>query len=51
MEQKPYSEMSIEELEDSDYGRDPRFPAGWWIVPAAIMGAIEIGFLIWVFSR
>ena len=27
------------ELEFSEYKRDARFPAGWWIVPGVVTGA------------
>ena len=39
---KPPREKSEHELllecEFSEIGRDPRFPAGWYIVPGALMG-------------
>ena len=27
------------DLEFSDYGRDPRFMPGWWILPGVLIGA------------
>ena len=35
--QAPRNELV--ELEFSEYMRDARFPAGWWILPGSIMGA------------
>lgn len=29
------------ELEFSDYGRDPRFPSGWWIVPGCFLAVFS----------
>jgi hypothetical protein len=37
------SDYSTENLETSDYGRSSRFPRGWYILPAAVIGA-----LMWV---
>jgi hypothetical protein len=28
------------DLEFSDHDRSPRFPPGWWIVPAALVGIL-----------
>ena len=31
--------QGIIDLEYSDYGRDPRFLQGWWILPGMLFGA------------
>jgi hypothetical protein len=31
----------------SDWGRDPRFPSGWWIIPGLLIGP---GFWSWIGS-
>lgn len=35
------------EAEASDAGRAPRFPSGWWIVPAIILGGSAWAALVW----
>ncbi len=35
------SHNDLMELEFSDYGRDPRFQSGWWILP----GLTVVGFI------
>ena len=38
-----------ERLADCEFGpigRDPRFPSGWFIMPALIVGAVILGFLL-----
>jgi hypothetical protein len=30
------------ELECSDYGRDPRFLAGWWIMPMCFVALLSV---------
>ena len=44
------SEKEIAELEFSDYGRDPRFVSGWWIVPGLLLGPTSwyVAFVVWV---
>lgn len=32
----PVSESLID-LEFSDFGRDPRFPSGWWLAPLLVL--------------
>lgn len=35
--------------EDPEYnqaGRDPRFPAGWWILPMIILSLVGVGWII-----
>lgn len=34
------------ECEFGPIGRDPRYPSGWFIVPALIVGAVILGFLL-----
>ena len=34
------------DLEFSEYGRDPRFPAGWFILPGAVLGMGIVAALI-----
>ena len=34
----------IIDLEFSDYGRDPRFLQGWWILPGVLIGAALAAF-------
>ncbi len=34
------------DLEFSDYGRSPRFVAGWWILPGLVVGSALLGFYI-----
>jgi hypothetical protein len=34
--------VDMEELEFGDYGRDPRFLPGWWILPAWLLGSAFI---------
>ncbi len=38
---KTQSHDDLMELEFSDYGRDPRFQSGWWILP----GLTVVGFI------
>jgi hypothetical protein len=38
-EDRPDPTKQLENLEFSDYGRNRRFPPGWWIVPMLIMAA------------
>jgi len=45
----PPADANIENIESSewsDLGRDPRFVAGWWIIPSLIWVQILIAFLI-----
>ena len=35
-------------LEFSNYGRNPRFPAGWFILPAVVVGMAIVAALILV---
>jgi hypothetical protein len=39
------SRYDLNELECSDYGRDPRFLPGWWIVPMCFIALLGV----WVF--
>ena len=32
-----------EDLEFSEYGRDPRFLPGWWLAPVFILGMLFVG--------
>ena len=41
---KTQSHDDLMELEFSDYGRDPRFQSGWWILP----GLTVVGFIVLV---
>lgn len=34
------------DLEFSDYGRDPRFLPGWWIVPALLGTVVIVSLLL-----
>jgi hypothetical protein len=34
------------ECEFGPTGRDPRFPSGWFIFPAFVIGALILGFLL-----
>ena len=39
----------LDELEDSDIGRDPRFPRGWWVLPmfaCAVIFYVTLGFVL-----
>ena len=36
------SQFNLTELEFSEYGRDPRFPPGWWIVPTCFLTVISV---------
>ena len=40
--QKP--PLDLDELEFGDYGRDPRFPPGWWIVPMCFIAPL----IVWI---
>lgn len=43
--------MSQDEFENSDYGRSPRFPPGWFILPTLFLGAIGWFFFVkWLLS-
>jgi hypothetical protein len=42
------ADKNIESIEWSDHGRDPRFVAGWWIIPGLLSSMLT--FLI-VLSR
>jgi len=42
----PPGDKNIESSEWSDFGRDPRFGAGWWIIPGLIWAPILIVLLI-----
>ena len=42
----PREVVDLAELEFSDWGRDPRFLPGWWILPGLLLGAS----LIWIAS-
>ena len=33
----------LDELEFGDYGRDPRFLPGWWIVPMCFITPLIVG--------
>ncbi|HEY4075326.1 MAG TPA: hypothetical protein VGM26_00205 [Rhizomicrobium sp.] len=37
---------ALSELEFSNYGRNPRFPAGWFILPAMVFGMAIIAAVI-----
>ena len=39
--QKP--PLDLDELEFGDDGRDPRFVAGWWIVPMCFIAPLIVG--------
>jgi hypothetical protein len=43
------SATEFADLEFSDYGRDPRFASGWWIVPGLVLGATfwGVAFVVW----
>ena len=36
------SRYDLAELECSDYGRDPRFLAGWWIIPLSFLSVLSV---------
>jgi len=36
-QQRPLAAHDTSELEFSEYGRDPRFLPGWWIVPLTVL--------------
>ena len=38
----------IQALEFSDYGRDPQFLPGWWILPS-ILGSLTM--MAWLFAK
>ena len=40
------SRSNLTELEWSDYGRDPRFPEGWWIIPGCFLSLLSIWVLL-----
>jgi hypothetical protein len=35
-----------DDLEFSDFGRDPRYPPAWWILPLLILAGIGFVFLV-----
>jgi hypothetical protein len=37
-----HSRYDLLELEYSDYGRDPRFLPGWWIVPMCFLTVVGV---------
>jgi hypothetical protein len=39
------SDDELIDLEFSDYGRSPRFVAGWWILPGLLVGVL-LGFCL-----
>ena len=43
----PREATDLGELEFGDYGRDPRFLAGWWILPTLFLG---FALMIWIVS-
>ena len=36
------SRFNVTELEFSEYGRDPRFLPGWWIVPTCFLTVVSV---------
>lgn len=36
------SPSDVTDLEWSDYGRDPRFLAGWWIMPLSLLSVLSV---------
>lgn len=38
--------FSVEDWETSEWGRDPRFPSGWWLLPVAL-GSFALIVLAW----
>lgn len=38
--------QDIAEAEFSDIGRSDRFPAGWYILPAAVIGFLGLAFVL-----
>ncbi len=36
-----------DDAEFSDLGRSPRFPPGWWIIPALLFDVVLIGGAVW----
>ena len=36
------SRFNLTELEFSEYGRDPRFLPGWWILPTCLLTVISV---------
>jgi hypothetical protein len=43
----PGRRPTSEDLEFSDYGRDPHFSPGWWLVPFAVIAMV---LSIWLLS-
>jgi hypothetical protein len=43
----PREVIDLAELEFGDYGRDPRFLPGWWILPTLLLGS---ALMIWIVS-
>ena len=39
------------ELEFSEYGRDPRFLPGWWIVPMCLLSVLNVCIGLSVYLR
>lgn len=39
--------MNDGDLEFSEYGRDPLYPHGWWILPAAVAGSVVYCVVLW----
>lgn len=39
--------VDLAELEFGDYGRDPRFLPGWWVLPGFLLG---LPLMIWIVS-
>ena len=42
----PQSNEPVNDLEFSDFGRDPRYPPSWWLLPLLAVGSITAVFLI-----
>ena len=43
----PRDVADLAELEFGDYGRDPRFLPGWWILPGLLLG---VPLMVWIVS-
>ena len=43
LQRSDQSRYDLDELEWSDYGRDPRFLPGWWIVPMCFLAVLSVG--------
>jgi hypothetical protein len=44
----PQRRERLDDLEFSDFGRDPRYPPASWILPVLVMGLVAILFALFI---